>query len=65
MKVMLLELVSRLVGTHQLILLNYYPYIARWGGTPMKKIVLKKVVFSMLKNIFKCPPGSWRPTRGR
>ena len=28
-KVMLLELVSRLIGTHQLILLNYYPYIAR------------------------------------
>ena len=31
-KLMLLELVSRLIGTHQLILLNYYPYIARWGG---------------------------------
>jgi protein SDA1 len=28
-KLMLLELVSRLIGTHQLILLNYYPYIAR------------------------------------
>merc|ERR1712130_357609 len=29
-KLMLLELVSRLIGTHQLILLNYYPYIARF-----------------------------------
>ena len=28
-KVMMLELVSRLMGTHQLILLNFHPYIAR------------------------------------
>ena len=28
-KVMMLELVSRLMGTHQLVLLNFHPYIAR------------------------------------
>ena len=28
-KLLFLDLVSRLIGTHQLILLNYYPYIAR------------------------------------
>merc|ERR1712059_172989 len=33
-KLMLLERVSRLIGTHQLILLNYYPYIARFLAPP-------------------------------
>jgi len=38
-KVMLLELVSRLIGTHQLILLNYYPYIARFLAPHQREVV--------------------------
>jgi protein SDA1 len=29
-KIMTLDLISRLIGTHQLILLNYYPYVKRF-----------------------------------
>jgi len=29
-KIMILDLISRLIGTHQLILLNYYPYIKKF-----------------------------------
>lgn len=38
-KVMLLDLVSRLIGTHQLILLNYYPYIARFLAPHQREVV--------------------------
>jgi len=38
-KVMLLDLVSRLIGTHQLILLNYYPYIARFIAPHQREVV--------------------------
>merc|ERR1712059_69407 len=38
-KLMLLELVSRLIGTHQLILLNYYPYIARFLAPHQREVV--------------------------
>jgi len=38
-KLMMLELVSRLIGTHQLILLNYYPYIARFIAPHQREVV--------------------------
>jgi len=38
-KLMMLELVSRLIGTHQLILLNYYPYIARFLAPHQREVV--------------------------
>merc|ERR1719234_1421751 len=44
-KLMLLELVSRLIGTHQLILLNYYPYIARFLA-PHQREVIRLLQFS-------------------
>jgi len=38
-KLMMLELVSRLIGTHQLIILNYYPYIARFLAPHQREVV--------------------------
>jgi len=38
-KLMMLELVSRLIGTHQLILLNYYPYISRFLAPHQREVV--------------------------
>jgi len=44
-KVMMLELVSRLMGTHQLILLNFHPYIARFL-TPHQREVVRLLQFT-------------------
>merc|ERR1719266_772493 len=44
-KVMLLELVSRLMGTHQLLLLNFHPYIARFL-TPHQREVVRLLQFT-------------------
>ena len=38
-KVMLLELVSRLMGTHQLLLLNFHSYIARFLSPHQREVV--------------------------
>jgi len=38
-KLMMLELVSRLIGTHQLIILNYYPYISRFLAPHQREVV--------------------------
>merc|ERR1719266_632897 len=44
-KVMMLELVSRLMGTHQLVLLNFHPYIARFL-TPHQREVVRLLQFT-------------------
>ena len=38
-KVMLVELVSRLMGTHQLLVLNFHPYIARFLQPHQREVV--------------------------
>ena len=38
-KLLYLDLVSRLIGTHQLILLNYYPYVARFLTPHQREVV--------------------------
>lgn len=44
-KLMTLDLISRLIGTHQLILLNYYPYVKRFLQ-PHQRDVTKILQFS-------------------
>ena len=44
-KLMLLELVSRLMGTHQLLLLNFHPYVARFL-TPHQREVVRLLQFT-------------------
>merc|ERR1712059_208034 len=56
-KLMLLELVSRLIGTHQLILLNYYPYIARFLA-PHQREVVRLLQFSAQAAHDLVPPDS-------
>ncbi len=38
-KLLFLDLISRLIGTHELILLNYYPYIARFLQPHQREVV--------------------------
>lgn len=38
-KLLYLDLVSRLIGTHQLILLNFYPYIARFLSPHQREVI--------------------------
>jgi len=59
-KVMLLELVSRLVGTHQLILLNYYPYIARFLA-PHQREVIRLLQFAAQAAHDMVPPDAIEP----
>jgi protein SDA1 len=56
-KLMLLELVSRLIGTHQLILLNYYPYISRFLA-PHQREVVRLLQFSAQAAHEMVPPDS-------
>ncbi len=44
-KLLFLDLISRLIGTHELILLNYYPYIARFLQ-PHQREVVKMLQYS-------------------
>ena len=44
-KLMLLELVSRLMGTHELLLLNFHPYISRFL-TPHQREVVRLLQFT-------------------
>merc|ERR1719348_2332267 len=57
---MLLELVSRLIGTHQLILLNYYPYIARFLA-PHQREVIRLLQFSAQAAHEMVPPDCLEP----
>jgi protein SDA1 len=59
-KLMLLELVSRLIGTHQLILLNYYPYIARFLA-PHQREVIRLLQFSAQAAHEMVPPDCLEP----
>lgn len=59
-KVMLLELVSRLIGTHQLLLLNYYPYIARFLA-PHQREVVRLLQFSAQACHDLVPPDAIEP----
>merc|ERR1719210_2338733 len=59
-KLMLLELVSRLIGTHQLILLNYYPYIARFLA-PHQREVIRLLQFSAQAAHEMVPPDCVEP----
>ena len=54
-KVMLLELVSRLMGTHQLLLLNFHPYIARFL-TPHQREVVRLLQFTAQASHEMLPP---------
>merc|ERR1719450_1798332 len=59
-KLMMLELVSRLIGTHQLILLNYYPYIARFLA-PHQREVIRLLQFSAQAAHEMVPPDCLEP----
>jgi len=59
-KVMLLDLVSRLIGTHQLILLNYYSYIARFLA-PHQREVVQLLQFSAQAAHELVPPETLEP----
>jgi len=59
-KLMLLELVSRLIGTHQLIILNYYPYIARFLA-PHQREVIRLLQFSAQASHDLVPPDAVEP----
>jgi len=59
-KLMLLELVSRLVGTHQLIVLNFYPYIARFIQ-PHQREVVRLLQFSAQACHEHVPPDAVEP----
>jgi protein SDA1 len=59
-KLMLLELVSRLIGTHQLIILNFYPYIARFLA-PHQREVVRLLQFSAQACHDLVPPESVEP----
>jgi len=60
-KVMLLELVSRLMGTHQLLLLNFHPYIARFL-TPHQREVVKLLQFTAQAAHEMLPPDGVEPS---
>jgi len=59
-KLMLLELVSRLMGTHQLLLLNFYPYIARFLA-PHQREVVRLLQFSAQSCHEHVPPDAIEP----
>jgi len=59
-KLMLLELVSRLIGSHQLILLNFYPYIARFLA-PHQREVIRLLQFSAQAAHEMVPPDCIEP----
>eukprot|EP00090_Calanus_glacialis_P032058 TRINITY_DN53199_c0_g1_i1.p1 TRINITY_DN53199_c0_g1~~TRINITY_DN53199_c0_g1_i1.p1 ORF type:complete len:677 (-),score=263.06 TRINITY_DN53199_c0_g1_i1:77-2107(-) len=59
-KLMMLELVSRLIGTHQLIILNYYPYIARFIA-PHQREVVRLLQFSAQAAHEMVPPDCIEP----
>jgi len=59
-KLMMLELVSRLIGSHQLIILNYYPYIARFLA-PHQREVVRLLQFSAQASHDLVPPDAVEP----
>merc|ERR1712241_903179 len=59
-KLLYLDLVSRLIGTHQLILLNYYPYVARFI-TPHQREVIHVLQYTAHAAHELVPPDSMEP----
>merc|ERR1712106_1228858 len=59
-KLLLLELVSRLIGTHQLVLLNFYPYISRFLA-PHQREVVRLLQFSAQAAHDMVPPDCVEP----
>ena len=59
-KMLYLDLVSRLIGTHQLILLNYYPYVARFI-TPHQREVIHILQYTAHSAHELVPPDSMEP----
>lgn len=59
-KLMFLDLVSRLIGTHELILLNYYSYIARFL-TPHQREVIHLLQYSAQAAHELVPPDAIEP----
>eukprot|EP00088_Acartia_fossae_P013665 TRINITY_DN1721_c0_g1_i4.p1 TRINITY_DN1721_c0_g1~~TRINITY_DN1721_c0_g1_i4.p1 ORF type:complete len:736 (-),score=222.23 TRINITY_DN1721_c0_g1_i4:131-2293(-) len=59
-KLMMLELVSRLIGTHELQLLNFYPYIARFLA-PHQREVIRLLQFSAQSCHELVPPDAVEP----
>jgi len=59
-KLLYLDLVSRLIGTHQLILLNYYPYVARFI-TPHQREVIHILQYTAHSAHELVPPDSMEP----
>jgi len=60
-KLMLLELVSRLMGTHQLLLLNFHPYVARFL-TPHQREVVRLLQFTAQAAHELLPPDGVEPS---
>ena len=58
---MLLELVSRLMGTHQLLLLNFHPYVARFL-TPHQREVVRLLQFTAQAAHEMLPPDGVEPS---
>jgi len=59
-KLLLLELVSRLIGTHELVLLNFYPYVSRFLA-PHQREVVRLLQFSAQAAHSMVPPDSVEP----
>ena len=59
-KLLYLDLVSRLIGTHELILLNYYPYVARFI-TPHQREVIHILQYTAHSAHELVPPDSMEP----
>ena len=59
-KMLYLDLVSRLIGTHQLILLNFYPYTARFL-TPHQREVIHILQYTAHAAHELVPPDSMEP----
>ncbi|CAG2254465.1 SDA1 [Mytilus edulis] len=50
-KIMMMDLISRLIGVHQLFLLNFYPYIQRFLQPHQREVTKLKVLESVLLTI--------------
>jgi protein SDA1 len=59
-KLMMVELISRLIGTHDLQILNFYPYIARFL-VPHQREVVKLLQFSAQASHELVPPDAVEP----
>lgn len=54
-KLMMMDLVSRMIGTHKLIILNYYSYIQRYLNTPTQQSITR-ILASFLQSCHELLP---------